>query len=455
MAEKRGEVVMAAQGTNEGHKLLDGYQNPVFPLDYFPDFTKELIMESKKDLNFPEEVTAMGILSTVAACIGNSLKFDVLEQYKAKPIVWGCVVAPRGSNKSHPISRALRPLNAKINAQYSEHQERLKEFDQQEDRKNRPQFYPAVINDATAEAVVKALQKNPHGVLTHSDELGTWAKNFGRYNKGNDAPFYNTLFNGDDYKQVRKNSDNSCFVTDPCWSIVGGLQTTLLADHFGGDNTESGFFDRMQFVFPFDTNYVSTSTGGSPKNWVQYDTGIDHLYETAHASEPSYIRAGECETVFKNYYDQFGYTRNGLDDNDPRRGLAAKAQTMLPRWCLVAHGLSVAFEGKSWLENLTDKELRLANMLALYFYKSGLYAYSLVSSSTPLDTLPADKRLLYERIPDYEVPRAEIMSLHDSLYKKKIINGIQYSLSTRTIDDFLKQKIYFRKSSFGKYCKQL
>jgi hypothetical protein len=442
---------MAGNETKATDKLLDGVKKPTFPFHYFPDFLKELIKESKENLNYPEEVTAAGILSTVAACMGNSLTFDVLGQYRAKPILWLCVVAPKGYNKSHPISRALEPLNAKIDAKYKEHQEKLKEFEQSDDKKGRPQFYPAIINEGTYEGVVKALQKNPHGVLTHSDELASWVQNFGRYNKGSDAPFYNTLFNGEGYKQIRKNADNSCYVTNPCWSIIGNLQNNLLAEYFGGDNIQSGFFDRMQFVFPHSNEYTSSSTAHSPEKWDQYDAGIDRLYETSHTQEPSYIRAED--EAFQQFYDLFGFERNGLDDNDPKRGLASKAQTMLPRWCLVAHGMSVAFEGKGWLENLTRKELLLANELTHFFYQSGLYAYSLVSDSSPLDALPADKRLLYDRIPDYEVSRAEIMDLHEALLKKKIISGTRYNISERTIGYFLKQKQFFRKSSYGKYCK--
>lgn len=419
---------------------------PTFPWRHFPESITGLIEESCDKLNFPYEITAAGILSAISISIGNSLRIQTPLGWQDKPITWLCIIAPRGTSKTHAINKALRPLGKRVSENFKEYETKLEIWEDGGREGKRPVFVGFVINESTIEGIYKALKNNPHGVLTHADELATWIGNFGRYSGGNEDSAYNTLFNGTQFNQQRKNTELSLYIDDPFWSIIGGLQPTLLKSIFKDNFIESGFFDRMQFVFPEDTNFRPFAGNPiNPKLWDNYNSGMTSLLDQSMAmAEHSYLRIEDQEKWLKAY-NILGVLRNGLSGNNPSKGILSKAQTMLGRWCLIAHGLNVAFNGKSFEENITPAEIDLAYNMVNYFIESNLYAFELATNSSPVDLLAENKKALYDKLPDGPFARQNAHELASN-------NG--FSMGKNTVDRFLSNKDFFTKSSYGEYLKK-
>ncbi len=425
-----------------------------FPLDKFPGFIQDLVRESRDKKNFPEEITASAILSAIGGSIGNSLSIRTPE-YEDRPITWICIVSPRGTLKTHAINRALNPIGERVSQDYKKHEREFQIWEISDGERKRPNFVPPLIHDSTIEGVYNALKHNPHGVITHADELSTWAGNFGRYSGGDDSGGYNSLFNGNQFILNRKNSSRSLYIDKPFWSIIGGLQPNLLSSLFGGDKIESGFFDRVQFVFPRDTDFQPMNGDPMPaKIWGEYDRGINLVLDEALSWTPDewrYLRINDLE-YWKTGYNALGLLRKGLDPNDPRRGLSSKAQTMFSRWALIAHGLNVAFNGKAFLENIAKEELETAYSLSMYFYKSGIQAYEMATNSSPLDQLSTDKRMLYDRIPhglDFE--RKDALRIAEDLERETRRDRSPFKMSRASVDRFLARNDLFRITTYGNY----
>lgn len=426
----------------------DGSTFPAFPFGELPQGLKDLLNLSYANMNFPPEMLAAGILSAISASIGNSLKFKTpIPGYESKPSLWLCIVAPRGSRKTPAISKALKPLIEHSNTAHSEYKERLKQWESTDQKDNRPEFFSAVINDSTLEGIMKACEKNEGGVLTHADELGGFMGNFGRYNGGADMDGYNSLWNGETTVVNRKKASLSMYVENPFWTLIGGLQPTRMSEQFGRNMIESGFLDRVQFVYPSKNGdtYVNQTATPPPEveqEWSQYSERMNHLITLAESQSGLYIRAEEPD-VWMKYYNILGQLQNGTDENNPIQGLAAKAQTMFGRFSVIAHGLNVCFNKKPWLENLTNKEIRTAFFLAYYFMNSALYTYDRLKQASPVDELTEAEKALYEALPeDWPVSRADIVNLNE-----KSKNPI----AKRTLDRFLKNEQYFTRPKWGEY----
>lgn len=240
------------------------------------------------------------------------------------------------------------------------------------------------------------------------------------------------------------------YVENPFWTLIGGLQPTRMGDQFGRAMIESGFLDRVQFIYPSKNGdtYIPQSATPPPEleqAWSEYNDRIEHLISVAESQSGLYIRAEEPD-VWMNYYNVFGQMQNGTDENDPIRGLSAKAQTMFGRFSVIAHGLSVAFNKKPWLENVTTEEIRTAFFLTHYFLNSALYTYNKLKQASPVDELAENQRKLYESLPDeYELEKKEIAAINEKLGKGKIPD--------RSLNRFVKDTKYFKRVSYGRYYK--
>jgi len=412
-----------------------------FPSNILPN--SGLIQAASERQNFPAEITAAGTLAAISYALGNALRFRNPAGYESKCNVWIAVVAPRGTGKTHAIERCLLPITDHVKAKFRDHEKEMEIYEDSGREGKAPQFVPPINHDTTIEGLHKSLNHNPHGVITHADELTGFIGNFGRYSGGNDAAGYNSLYNANGFSVNRKNTGLSVFLPDPFWSLIGGIQPTLLQKSFNGDAVESGFFDRISFVFPRDLDY-KIFTGELDENlWRGYDQGLSRLLDFSMKETESYVRSENPEK-WLNIYHSFGVVRNSMAATDPQRGLYAKAQTMFCRWCLIAHGLNVAFSGKEFLENITEEESKFAYALTTYFIQTGLKAYEITTNSSPVDTLPEDKKHLYELLPDGPFERKNMTQIAEQ-------GNIR--ISTPSLDRFLKNRDFFKKSAYGEYSK--
>jgi len=128
-------------------------------------------------------------------------------------------------------------------------------------------------------------------------------------------------------------------------------------------------------------------------------------------------------------------------DSDAERAICAKIEQYAIRFSLILQLLQYACsEGE---KNQIDVEAVLGALrLAEYFKKAALRVQTMLANETPVDRLPADKRKLYEELPD-EFSTAEGLAISESL-----------KVPERTFKRFLNDKNLFEKPSRGNYQKK-
>src|SRR5690606_13025542 len=100
-----------------------------------------------------------------------------------------------GTNKSHPISFALKPIEQRDNYKFQRYQKDRAEYEaivqlskkEKEaqgitDDPPKPQWEQLLVTDFTPEALTDVHKFNKRGIGVYADELASWFKNFNRYN---------------------------------------------------------------------------------------------------------------------------------------------------------------------------------------------------------------------------------------------------------------------------------
>lgn len=219
-----------------------------FPIEIFPEEMQNLINDAKKTLNYNEEFFSAGILSACATSIGsNAIIYN--GSYCQKPIFWLAIVGRSGIGKTHPLSFATKPLQTIDSINYKEYEIEYKNYLNQENKGNKPDYSKHILSDFTPEKLAENLKFNERGCLIFKDELIGWINSFDQYSKGGDQQKYLELYNGQPLTVDRK-SQEPIRVENPIVNIVGGLQPKVLNQLTSNSREEDGFIHRFLFFYP-------------------------------------------------------------------------------------------------------------------------------------------------------------------------------------------------------------
>ncbi|KAA3623350.1 MAG: DUF3987 domain-containing protein, partial [Bacteroidetes bacterium] len=240
-----------------------------FPIEVFPKAIQEIITATNESLNFPIDFVGASMLYAASVAIGNSCKVEIMKGYQQNVSLYIAIVGRRGTNKSHPLSFCLRPLEDRDEKNFEKYREEKSEYDaniklskkereeQQIDDPVPPIWEQLLVTDFTPEALIDVHKFNKKGIGVYVDELASWFKNFNRYNSGSEEQFWLSVWSGKPIRINRKTTEPS-FIPLPFISVIGTIQPALLKE-LAKDRTENGFMDRILFVIPDDLkkNYWS------------------------------------------------------------------------------------------------------------------------------------------------------------------------------------------------------
>ena len=84
---------------------------------------------AKEGLNYPVDFLGASILYTVALAIGNTHRVKVREGWTENPVLYFALVGRPGTNKSHPLSFALKPIEDRDSQSYREYYTQKQEYE--------------------------------------------------------------------------------------------------------------------------------------------------------------------------------------------------------------------------------------------------------------------------------------------------------------------------------------
>ena len=384
-----------------------------FPIEVFPKQIQDIILDLNRYLKFPIDFSGVSILYTTSLSVGNTHKAKINNGWVESCVIYACLVGRAGTNKSHPLSFAIKPVMEKDKESYQtfllEKENYLqansiskKEREQKGlDEPKPPVLEKFIISDYTPEAVSTIHLNNRRGIGVYIDELAGWFKNFNRYNKGSEQEQWLSNLSGKPIISDRK-TGNSVYIDSPSISVIGTIQNDILEEISKDARDSNGFIDRILFAIPDQLQKEYWSEEEIPQQTIEsYNTIIGRLLDLQFDTTTLESALLTISPTAKRIL--FDWQRDNTDrinnqSNDKVASMHSKLDVYIIRFSLILQMLRWACGegGKTVIEEITVNN---AILLAEYFRTNAEKVHRVLSESTPFDRLPKDKQKIYEALP--------------------------------------------------------
>jgi len=394
--------------------ILNTSQNS-FPVDVFPNLIQEIIKATNESLNFPVDFIGASILFASSVSIGNTHRVEIKKGWQENAVLYLCIVGRAGTNKSHPISFALKPIEQRDNLKFQTYQREKLEYDaisaltkkekaqQGYDEPIKPIWEQHLVTDFTPEALAEVHKFNKRGIGVYVDELASWFKNFNRYNKGSEEQFWLSVWSGKPIRVNRKTSEPT-YIPLPFIPVAGTIQPGVL-NELADNRTENGFLDRLLFVVPDNLKkeyWSETELRPSiEENWqiiISKLLDVSIVQDETLNPQPEILRftSDAKELLFK--WQKELTDQSNKAGNEAIGGINAKIEMYAVRLSLILQMMRYACNEDD-KQAIGIESVKGALKLVEYFKKTAVKVHSIISSSSPLDKLPTDKQTLYNSLP--------------------------------------------------------
>lgn len=433
-----------------GERLKSSLQNECnVPLHVLPNEVQDLVAEKAKQ-NIPTEFLFGSVLSCVSGAIGNSFRVELIYGMPTNASLWLSVVADSGDGKTEGLESFLKPLLKMESENFQQYKETEKEYKEEvlrnkalpQEKRTEPEKpirKQRLIQDITAEAYADRMQKNPNGLIGYVDEVKGFVTSQGQYKggNGNDRQFWLSVWNGK--TAMKDRVENSIYVENVFFSILGGIQKEEAKDLFGKMITD-GFAPRFLFLAPDNVPELKWSLEPVDRSKEpQWEAIIRRITSLKTDPENNIVRftdnAGRKMVEWRNSQKRStNYTTRLFD---------AKLQIYSIRLALVLHTLKRACENNFYENDLIEAETaEKAICLTEFFRSQALKMIEKMNLDDPLENLDETKLQLYELLPEeFTTAEGEHISVENKLLKHSAFSV------------FLKNKRLFQKVSKGIYRK--
>jgi len=390
-----------------------------FPYEVFPLEMQEIIKYTNESLNYPIDFISASMLYASSLVIGNTYRVEVKKSWIESPLLFIVNVGAPGSNKSHPLDFALKPILERQAKNYAEYQQKNKEYERvlnlSKDERDeegveelvKPFWERYTVTDFTPEALNQVHKANKRCTGVYADELAAWFKNFNRYHNGADQEFWLSAWSTKQITIDRKTGE-PIFIPLPFIPVGGNIQPTILSELAKDRRAHNGFMDRILYAFPqglkkpyINENEISDELIDRWKSVIDNLFKLDLKFDEFLNPQPEILRFNP--TAREKFY-AWSYYNTDLCNNtesEETKGIYIKLENYAIRLALILEILKWACEGESArpLENIGIEAVDGALKLIEYFRQTALMVNSIISSYNPLDKLAADKRKLYQALP--------------------------------------------------------
>lgn len=389
------------------------FSESLFPVDVFPLKIKRIIFETRNCLTFPIDYIAASLFFTASVSIGNTSVAKVKKGWEERAVLYVALLGLPGTNKSHPLSFALKPLVEHDSAEIVRFRKEYREYERfltqekKEDSKilQEPVLKKIVVSDITPEGISFVHANNKRGICLCADELASWFKNFNRYAKGSEQEFWLSGFSNKPIIQDRRGTRDSISVLHSFIGVVGTIQHGVLKELAKGGRNENGFLDRILFVIPEKQDKPYWTQRQLPmdviSDWQQF---INTLIKIERPS-------GENGEIFPNElpFDKEGeeflyeWQRRNADlcnstTNEVLRGIYSKLEVYTIRFALVFQIIR-AYCGEAERECIDKTSVESAIKLTGYFRRTAQKVQDILNSSSRIELLTSDKAKLFHALP--------------------------------------------------------
>jgi hypothetical protein len=442
----------------QGHQARQNEANP-FPVEVFPQAVQDIIQATNQTLNFPVDFIGASMLYAVSVAVGNTHKVEVKRGWLESCVMYLAIVARAGTNKSHPLSFALQPINERDKKTYRQYEQEKQEYDkavnlskkereqQAVEEPKKPVWQKFLLSDFTPEALAEVHKFNKRGIGVYVDELAGWFKNFNRYNKGSEMEFWLSVWSGKPINIDRKTGE-PVFIPLPFISVAGTIQNGLLNELAKDNRNQNGFIDRILFVVPdnvqktyWNEEELNEEVSASWYNIILNLLGLNIILDETLTPSPTVLKfAPEAKRLLMEWQKANTDQSNGAE-HEAISGIYSKLEMYAIRLALILEMLRYAC-GEGNRQAIGTESVTGALKLIEYFKNSAVKVYSIISDASPIDMQPQDKQALYEALPA-RFTTEEGLRIAES-------KGV----AERTFKRFIHDKGLFKHVKWGEYEKQ-
>jgi len=430
-----------------------------FPLDILPPKLEELVKGAETALGTPPDFLGASCLLAAAIAAGNTYQLEIKRAVIQRAIFYLVLVGNPNSNKSGALSFALRPIDKRDGESYDEYKAQLAEYEaiQGMGRKERqeagitekpppPVYCRSLVSDITPEALANVLESNPRGIAVNRDELAGWVKDFNRYHQGGEQEMWLSAWNGKSLVIDRKTS-GPLRIPNAFICVAGTIQPAVVEELANGNRAMNGFIDRLLFVWP---------DGLEKPEWTDdeinlplleaYQGAISRLLDLTFTPERTAntltLEAGAKKRLFQ-FFNQENKPLCDEAENELLAGIYGKFDIHAARLVIALHLLWWAYQGEGGQppQQVEKSTVERAVRAATYFRTQALKVYNRLHNESPVDKLPADKRKVYEALPE-TFQKGDGQDIAERL-----------GIHPKTFSRFLNERKLFEKLKHGVYAK--
>lgn len=412
----------AIEHLNQYTEPVPIYNNSVniFPVDAFSIPAQKIIAETRANLNYLPDYIGTAMLAAISTAIGNTFRIKIKNEFEQPAMIFAGLVGAPGSNKSEPLSWAFNPIVNHDARTFEVYERQIERYLQNEnlskkERKHltaaelrRPVWNKYLLNDFTTEAIIHVHKGNPRGIGIVADELIGLIQRFNRYNSSGQTEFFLSTWSSKAITVDRK-SEASTLIKTPHITIIGTIQPGTLGEFAKGGRMNNGFTHRFAFTDvdnakkePWTEASISPEVGKEWATIIERVLSLSCKFDSVGNPIPRILRFN-AQAKGELFRWQKHNTQLCINaESESTAGAYSKLDLMVPRIALVLHVLLWASGGaqESPMEEVGLTAVEGAIKLAEYFRVSAVKVNAIIASYNPLDKLPADKRELYELLPE-------------------------------------------------------
>lgn len=362
-------------------------ENITFPLDIFPKEIQYYILECNNKLDSNIDYMGCSLLWLISVCVGNSFEIEVKRGWNENGVIWVAVVGKAGIGKTPSINNIIFPLN-KLNfkeikryhiqlEQYNYYMSLPKKEKEELTEPQKPIKTQFIANDITLEALVDLHQESDNAVGVFKDELAGWFKDMNKYRAGSDLEFWLSCWSGKSVSLNRMTRAGS-FIEKPFIPVLGGIQPSIFNQFSTDENKDNGFLDRMLLTFPDAKvdSYNENELHYSDIQW--YSDTITNFFQTLKSKLLKRDNEGRIQTQlskfdkvakieWKRIFNKITEHQNNEDENEYLKSMYPKQKSYIPRFALLIHLFSSAFEDNVNSMEISKESILKAERLSDYF----------------------------------------------------------------------------------------
>lgn len=406
-----------------------------FPIDVFPKFFQEYILELKRTLNFHIDFSSAGLMFAFSTLIGNKYKLKVKNGWEATPIFWFACVGYPGTIKTHPIKTMLKPLSIIDKKSKKKYDLDLHDYNKEKDLNpntplNKPLFKQLLISDYTVEALHAIHNINKRGIGLYKDELKGFLNDMNKYRKGSDEEFWLESFNNGSYI-VNRVTKEPIMVDNICINIIGTIQHDVL-NKVIGDYKGNGLIDRFLFTSAETTVFNLTDAEIDEKYfnvWLKVCEGMDLNFLFDGDNTEVLTMDGETFKIYQEIDSEYCNIQNSESESQDIKNYLSKMKTYVPRFALL-FSIIDAIGNDGYIEILPI-HMTKAKKVSNYFIRTARNVFN--ANNEVLDIKEVESSLKGLKRAD------KIISLLEKGFKKSEV-AKYYGVSRQTIYKIIENK---------------